>query len=128
MASFDLTLIEPVNLATAKTVEIDFVSGHSVGDIIEADGTVSGAITDNILGVLIRAGDANGKRSLVLVEGEVVTSAAHGLAANKVIYSDGDNTASDVEPSATGRITELGQTISTTRAYIKVTTYDSGGA
>lgn len=127
MASFDLTLLESLNLDTARTQSIDFVSGHSVGDIIEADGTVSGAVGDTIMGVVIRAGSASAK-TLVLIEGPFACASAHGLAAGAKIYSDGDNTASDAEPAGAAgtRITELGHCYSTTTGYLKVTSYEKG--
>lgn len=67
MADFDLTLIEAENLSKAETYEIDFVSGHSVGDVVDSAGAVVDAITDVHGGVVIRAGDANGAKTLVLL-------------------------------------------------------------
>lgn len=130
MASFDLTLIDEENPSASEAYDIDFVTGHTVGDIIEMDGTVSGGISDILMGVVVRAGDANGKKTRVLRKGAVRSSsgASFGVAANLRVYSDGDNTASDTEPAgAAGTwVTVLGQTFSTTRFLVDVHGYEKG--
>lgn len=128
MADVTLTGITIENPSDATTYDVDFVSGHSVGDVVRYSGAVITGATQAPAGIVTRVGDANGKKTQILVRGFVDGLAGAGAAANAVVYNDGDNTASDTEPAGAAgtAVWILGHCITATRAYINVTHYEKG--
>lgn len=128
MADVDLTGIRAVNLDEAETYSVPFIAGHSVGDIVRPSGAIVAAVNQNHGGIVIRPGNAEGNRTLVLRRGLVEGVAGVGAAANARVFSDGDNTASDAEPAGaagTG-VTVLGEMITATRMLVGIGFYEKG--
>lgn len=128
MAAIDLTAIEPESLSMAETYEVDFVSGHSIGDIVRPDGTVVAGATESVGGIVLRVGSVDGDKTLVLRRGLVTGLSGVGAAANARIFLDGANTAGDTEPAGVAgtAVTILGEMISATRAWIDPDFYEKG--
>lgn len=126
MAVIDLTTIEPESLDMAETYETAFATGHTIGDIIRPNGVVNTGATQSVGGIVIRPGNADGDRTLVLRRGVVRGISGAGAAANARIFLDGANTAGDTEPTpgVGGKVHVLGDMISATRALIDPFTYE----